>query len=85
MDEFTKRLTAVRSGGNMSDLKRDRNRKMIRENFGNEENYKSNLDQRSDKMKDLETPLYQKAGRAVGKAAKSAKGFFDRLSQVRGK
>lgn len=108
MEEFTKKLTALRMGakkaggaaksvakGTLANMKRgldgtaakemdqarkDRDQKMIRENFGNEENYRKTFEG----SEDLFTPPYQKAGKAIGKGLKSAKGFFDRLVSVRG-
>jgi hypothetical protein len=112
MDEFTKKLTALRMGaakaggaaksvakGTLANMKRgldgtaqkemDEARKkrdsdMIRENFGSEENYRKTLGLDTKEGQDLFTPPYQKAGKAIGKAVKGAKGLFDRLVSVRG-
>ena len=107
MNEFTKRLTAIRQApgklakkaGNaagkgvdavvakqkgVADARKDRDDAMIRENFGNEENYRKTLGLDTKEGQDLFTPSYVKAGRAIGKAAKGAKGLFDRLVKVRG-
>lgn len=112
MDEFTKKLTALRMGvakaggaaksvakGTLANMKRgldgtaqkemdqarkDRDQKMIRENFGSEENYRKTLGLDTKEGQDLFTPPYQKAGKAIGKAAKGAKNLFDRLVSVRG-
>lgn len=116
MDEFTKKLTALRMGaskaagkagkfvadeakGTLANMKRgldgtaqremdqarkDRDQKMIRENFGSEENYRKTLGLDTKEGQDLFTPPYQKAGQAIGKGLKKAKGLFDRLVAVRG-
>lgn len=112
MNEFTKKLTALRMGaakaggaaksvakGTAANMKRgldgtagkemakareDRDQAMIRENFGNEENYRKTLGLDTKEGQDLFTPTYQKVGKAIGKAAKGAKGLFDRLVSVRG-
>lgn len=107
MDEFTKKLTAIRQGAGkaakkagsamgkgvdamiekqkgVSDARKERDDAMIRQNFGNEENYRKTLGLDTKEGQDLFTPTYVKAGRAIGNAAKGVKGFFDRLVSVRG-
>lgn len=105
MDEFKKKLTALRMGakgvakGTLSNMKKswdgtatremdqarkDRDDRMIRENFGNEENYRKTLGLDTEEGKDIFTPPYQKAGKAIGKAVKGTKNLFDRLVSVRG-
>lgn len=107
MEEFTKRLTAIRSGAGkaakkagkavgkgvdmmlekqkgVADARKERDDRMIRENFGSEENYRKTLGLDTKEGQDLFTPPYQKAGKAIGRAVKGAKGLFDRLVSVRG-
>ena len=72
------------AGREMEEARKARDSKMIQENFGNEENYRKTLGLDTDEGKDLFTPPYQKAGKAVGKAIKGTKGLFDRLVQMRG-
>lgn len=68
----------------MDQARQERDQRMIRENFGNEENYRKTLGLDTKEGQDLFTPPYVKAGRAIGKAAKGAKSLFDRLVSVRG-
>lgn len=68
----------------MDQAREARDQAMIRENFGNEENYRKTLGLDTKEGQDLFTPPYQKAGKAIGKAVKGAKGLFDRLVKVRG-
>lgn len=99
MEQFTKQLTAIRQGAasapkkmvksviskqkGVQAAKDARDQEMIRENFGNEENYRKTFGSK-EREDELYTPLYQKAGKAVGGALKGAKSFFDRLVGVRG-
>lgn len=107
MEEFTKRLTAIRQSAGkaakkagravgkgidvvlekqdgVAKARKERDDKMIRENFGSEENYRKTLGLDTKEGQDLFTPPYQKAGKAIGKGLKGAKNLFDRLVSVRG-
>lgn len=116
MDDFIKKLTALRMGAGktagkagkfvadelkgtlenmspaavegrykaMDQARADRDAEMIRENFGNEENYRKTLGLDTPEGQDLFTPPYQKVGKAIGKAGVGVKNLFDRLVQMRG-
>lgn len=93
MDEFNKRLTAIRMGGKkmlgkgvdkliekqkgVTDARREKNRDLAEKAGGGQftkEDAESGL---------FDSP-YKKPAKAIGKVAKKAKGFFDRLVSVRG-
>lgn len=67
----------------MDKAKMDQSREMIRKNFGNEENYRKNIEETGNE--DLFTPPYKKAAVAVGDAVRGTKSFLERLMQARKK